>query len=170
MGLKIKDHKSSYNAGKKSKLINGIKTAFTLIDHITGQNPIQVLVDSICNAAPREETTKIAMGGTGGIAGGIAGGGVLGRAGRIAGQVAGRLALPLAAGGAAYGAYQGYTADESASFGQKLLNAGSSALNFTTMGLLGSSREEIINRGTKPQSQGIEGEFGAPCGGKVRCR
>lgn len=109
--------------------------------------------------------SKIAMGGTGGIAGGIAGGGVLGRAGRIAGQVAGRLALPLAAGGAAYGAYQGYTADESASFGQKLLNAGSSALNFTTMGLLGSSREEIINRGTKPQSQGIEGEFGAPNAG-----
>lgn len=63
IGSKIRGHKSSYNSGKKSKIINSIKTAFTLIDHITGQNPIQVLVDSICYAAPREETTKIAMGG-----------------------------------------------------------------------------------------------------------
>ena len=29
----------------------------------TGSNPIQVLIDAICNAAPREETTRIAMGG-----------------------------------------------------------------------------------------------------------
>lgn len=60
---KIKGHKSSYNSGKKNKLIKSIKTAFKLIELNTGQNPIQVLVDAICNAAPREETTKIAMGG-----------------------------------------------------------------------------------------------------------
>jgi len=60
---KIKGHKSSYNSGKKNKLIKSIKTAFTLIEHITEGNPIQVLVDAICNTAPREETTRIAMGG-----------------------------------------------------------------------------------------------------------
>jgi len=63
IGSKIKGHKSSYNSGKKSKIINSFKTAFILIDHITGENPIQILVDAICNTAPREETTKIAMGG-----------------------------------------------------------------------------------------------------------
>jgi small subunit ribosomal protein S7 len=60
---KIKGHKSSYNSGKKNKLIKSIKTAFTLIEHTTGENPIQVLVDAVCNTAPREETTRIAMGG-----------------------------------------------------------------------------------------------------------
>jgi len=60
---KIRGHKSSYNSGKKNKLIKSIKTAFKLIELNTGQNPIQILVDGICNTAPREETTKIAMGG-----------------------------------------------------------------------------------------------------------
>ena len=63
IGSKIKGHKSSYNSGKKSKLLTSIKDAFTLIELTTGQNPIQVLVDAICNTAPREETTRIAMGG-----------------------------------------------------------------------------------------------------------
>ena len=35
----------------------------TLIEINTGENPIQILIDAICNSAPREETTKIAMGG-----------------------------------------------------------------------------------------------------------
>lgn len=63
IGGKIKGHKSSYQSGKKNKLIKSLKTAFTLIDYITGENPIQVLVDAITNTAPREETTRIAMGG-----------------------------------------------------------------------------------------------------------
>ena len=63
IGGKIKGHKSSYQSGKKSKLIKSLKTAFTLIDYITGENPIQILVDAITNSAPREETTRIAMGG-----------------------------------------------------------------------------------------------------------
>ena len=60
---KIKGHKSSYNSGKKNKLIKSLINAFTLIELNTGENPIQILVDAICNSAPREETTKIAMGG-----------------------------------------------------------------------------------------------------------
>lgn len=63
IGSKIKGHKSSYNSGKKSKLLKSLKNAFTLIELLTGENPIQVLIDAIVNAAPREETTKIAMGG-----------------------------------------------------------------------------------------------------------
>ncbi len=60
---KIRGHKSSYQAGKKNKLIKSLKTAFTLIEHIADENPIQVLVNAIINTAPREETTRIAMGG-----------------------------------------------------------------------------------------------------------
>jgi small subunit ribosomal protein S7 len=58
---KIRGHKSSYNAGKKNKLIKSMKAAFTEVN--TGKNPIQILVDAICNSAPREEVTRIAMGG-----------------------------------------------------------------------------------------------------------
>ena len=60
---KIKGHKSSYSSGKKSHLIKSVENSFILIELNTGQNPIQVLVDAICYCAPREETTKIAMGG-----------------------------------------------------------------------------------------------------------
>jgi len=60
---KIKGHKSSYNSGKKNKIIKSLLNAFTLIELNTGENPIQILTDAICNSAPREETTKIAMGG-----------------------------------------------------------------------------------------------------------
>lgn len=60
---KIRGHKSSYNSGKKNKIIKSLLNAFTLIEINTGENPIQVLIDAICNTAPREETTKIAMGG-----------------------------------------------------------------------------------------------------------
>ena len=63
IGSKIKGRKSSYQTGKKSKLIKNLNSAFTLIHLNTGENPIQVLVDAILNCAPREETTKIAMGG-----------------------------------------------------------------------------------------------------------
>ena len=63
IGSKIRGRKSSYNSGKKSKLLKSLENAFTLIELLTGQNPIQVLVDGICNSAPREETTKIALGG-----------------------------------------------------------------------------------------------------------
>ena len=60
---KIRGHKSSYNSGKKSKLLKSLENAFTLIELLADQNPIQVLIDAIVNTAPREETTKIAMGG-----------------------------------------------------------------------------------------------------------
>ena len=34
-----------------------------IINERTGKNPVQVLVDAICNVAPREETTRLTYGG-----------------------------------------------------------------------------------------------------------
>ncbi len=51
------------NGGKKHLAYNIVKTAFDIIYLATGENPIQVLVRAIENAAPREETTRIVFGG-----------------------------------------------------------------------------------------------------------
>jgi len=51
------------NAGKKHMAINIVRRAFEIIYLKTGENPIQVLVRAIENAAPREETTRVAYGG-----------------------------------------------------------------------------------------------------------
>ena len=50
--------------GKKTKLINTVKTAFDIIALKTGQNPVQVLVKAIEFSAPTEDTTRIVYGGT----------------------------------------------------------------------------------------------------------
>ena len=50
-------------AGKKSRAIAIVQTAFEIIHLRTGKNPIQILVQAIENAAPREETTRISYGG-----------------------------------------------------------------------------------------------------------
>ncbi len=50
-------------AGKKSTAIRLIRSAFEVIHLRTGQNPIQILIQAIENAAPREETTRISYGG-----------------------------------------------------------------------------------------------------------
>lgn len=55
--------KKGINQGKKLKALNIIKKVFTIIELKTNQNPIQVLVNAIENAAPREETTRIVLGG-----------------------------------------------------------------------------------------------------------
>ncbi|MEM1618223.1 MAG: 30S ribosomal protein S7 [Desulfurococcaceae archaeon] len=51
------------NTGKKHIAYNIVKKAFDLIYLKTGENPIQVLVRAIENAAPREDTTRIMYGG-----------------------------------------------------------------------------------------------------------
>ena len=51
------------NGGKKHLAYNIVKTAFDIIYFETGENPIQILVRAIENAAPREETTRIMYGG-----------------------------------------------------------------------------------------------------------
>ncbi|MBN2156308.1 MAG: 30S ribosomal protein S7 [Candidatus Lokiarchaeota archaeon] len=60
---RIKGRGSAWNAGKKQKILGIIQNAFTIIEQKTGDNPLQVLIDAIVNAAPREETTKISLGG-----------------------------------------------------------------------------------------------------------
>ncbi|AAL62988.1 ribosomal protein S7 [Pyrobaculum aerophilum str. IM2] len=51
------------NTGKKHKAYNIVKRAFDLIYYKTGKNPLQVFIDAIINTAPREEITRIIMGG-----------------------------------------------------------------------------------------------------------
>jgi len=51
------------NTGKKHLAINIVRQAFEIVHVRTGENPIQVLVRAIENAAPREETTTIMYGG-----------------------------------------------------------------------------------------------------------
>jgi small subunit ribosomal protein S7 len=51
-----------YN-GKKTKSYRVVKSAFEIIDKRTKTNPVQVLVDALHNAAPKEETTRLQFGG-----------------------------------------------------------------------------------------------------------
>lgn len=51
------------NNGKKMLAMNAVRQAFNIIEIKTKQNPVQLLVDAISNAAPREETTRISYGG-----------------------------------------------------------------------------------------------------------
>jgi small subunit ribosomal protein S7 len=50
--------------GKKTKVLNTVKTAFEIIALKTGQNPVEVLVRAVENSAPNEDTTRIVYGGT----------------------------------------------------------------------------------------------------------
>ena len=52
----------NYN-GKKIKAYKVVKSAFEVIDKRTKSNPLQVLVNAIENAAPKEETTRLRFGG-----------------------------------------------------------------------------------------------------------
>ena len=51
-----------YN-GKKTKAYKVVRDAFEIIDKRTKSNPMQVLVDALQNAAPKEETTRLRFGG-----------------------------------------------------------------------------------------------------------
>ena len=60
---RIKGRGYSQHAGKKAQILAIIERAMSIIELKTGNNPIQVLVDAVQNAAPREETTRISLGG-----------------------------------------------------------------------------------------------------------
>jgi small subunit ribosomal protein S7 len=49
--------------GKKLKSYKAVSDAFDLVAEKTKKNPVQVLVDGIENAAPREEVTRLQFGG-----------------------------------------------------------------------------------------------------------
>ncbi|MEF8848508.1 MAG: 30S ribosomal protein S7 [Candidatus Thermoplasmatota archaeon] len=54
---------TSKYTGKKIKSYKVMKKAFEIIDKKTGTNPLQVLINAIQNAAPKEETTRLRFGG-----------------------------------------------------------------------------------------------------------
>ena len=99
----------------------------------------------------------LGSGGAPGAGGTASRGGRLGGLLKGAGRLLGKAFLPLSLAMGAFDAFQGFGADPSASFGGKLLNAGSSALSGATFGLLGSSPADIAARasgqGTAPGGQ-----------------
>ena len=50
-------------AGKKSKALATIRQSFAELAQKEGKNPLQLLVDAVENAAPREEVTRLQFGG-----------------------------------------------------------------------------------------------------------
>ncbi len=64
-GHEGKTHKrtSGRNTGKKLLAYGIVKDAFEIIEKRTKKNPLQVLVDAVSNASPREETTMLKYGG-----------------------------------------------------------------------------------------------------------
>ncbi len=55
--------RKEYNTGKKMLAYSIVKEAFEIIEKKTKKNPIQVLVDAIVNAGPREEVVRLKYGG-----------------------------------------------------------------------------------------------------------
>lgn len=49
--------------GKKTKAYKAVSEAFDIIAEKTKKNPVQVLVEALQNAAPREEVTRLQFGG-----------------------------------------------------------------------------------------------------------
>ena len=51
------------NTGKKQLAIRIVRDAFEIINRKTKRNPVEVLVEAIANAGPREETVRLKYGG-----------------------------------------------------------------------------------------------------------
>jgi small subunit ribosomal protein S7 len=51
------------NTGKKQQTMNLVREAFDLVHARTDENPVQILVRAVENAAPREETVRLKYGG-----------------------------------------------------------------------------------------------------------
>ncbi|VVC01970.1 30S ribosomal protein S7 [uncultured archaeon] len=49
--------------GKKTRTLGIVEKAFAIIEARTKKNPVQLLVDAAQNAAPREDFTRVSMGG-----------------------------------------------------------------------------------------------------------
>lgn len=49
--------------GQKSKALAIVEKAFSIVETRTKKNPIQLLIDALQNAAPREDFTRVSMGG-----------------------------------------------------------------------------------------------------------
>jgi small subunit ribosomal protein S5e len=51
------------NTGKKVKAIRIVRHAFEIIHLLTGRNPLEVFVNAVVQAGPREDSTRIGAGG-----------------------------------------------------------------------------------------------------------
>lgn len=51
------------NNGKKMMAVRIVKHAFEIVHLVTGENPVQVLVDAIVNGGAREDSTRVGSGG-----------------------------------------------------------------------------------------------------------
>jgi len=65
-GSRGKKHRiiTSWITGKQSKTTKIVMDAFKIVEKKTGENPIQVFVKALENAAPRDEVTNIEYGGS----------------------------------------------------------------------------------------------------------
>ena len=54
---------SEMNTGNKTRVMRIVRDAFEIIHKKTKKNPVQVLVDAVANAGPREETVRLKYGG-----------------------------------------------------------------------------------------------------------
>merc|ERR1711974_295206 len=52
------------NNGKKLLTVRIVKHSFEIIHLLTGENPLQILVNAIINSGPREDSTRIGRAGT----------------------------------------------------------------------------------------------------------
>src|SRR5512139_999400 len=55
--------REEHNTGQKITINMMVRDSFEIINKKTNQNPIQVLVNAIANAGPREETVRLQYGG-----------------------------------------------------------------------------------------------------------
>jgi small subunit ribosomal protein S7 len=55
--------RTEVNTGKKTLAIRIVKDAFEIINKKTKKNPVEVLVDAVANAGPREESVRLKYGG-----------------------------------------------------------------------------------------------------------
>jgi small subunit ribosomal protein S7 len=55
--------RTEINSGKKQVTLRAVEEAFDIVNRKTQQNPIQILVDAIANAGPREEVVRLKYGG-----------------------------------------------------------------------------------------------------------
>ena len=51
------------NNGKKIMAVRIVKHAFEIINLVTGENPLQIVVDAVINGGPREDSTRVGSGG-----------------------------------------------------------------------------------------------------------
>lgn len=54
---------TEHNTGKKELAIRIVRDSFEIVYQKTRKNPVQVLVDAVTNAGPREETVRLKYGG-----------------------------------------------------------------------------------------------------------